>query len=185
MKTAAQKMYESWQHSHPSRGSIPPWEKAAPEARAEWEERAAQPVPERSEMQGESIATWQERAQAELGTHWRGYKPDSFMKAEIAELRAALARRATAGNAAPSAICEACGGDGSVQCGGFGDLLGNTAPTEAVEGGASALRAEPAGQHDASACDHDWPEKDGQTDIDGACTKCGRSFQRYIHMDCL
>lgn len=44
MKSAAQKMYESWQHHHPSRCSIPPWHKATPEARAEWEARAANPA---------------------------------------------------------------------------------------------------------------------------------------------
>lgn len=35
-------------------------------------------------------------------------------------------------------------------------------------------------------CDHDWPEApDGSgTDMDGSCTKCGMSFQRYIHTEC-
>ncbi len=33
-------------------------------------------------------------------------------------------------------------------------------------------------------CNHDWPEKDGQTDMDGSCTKCGMSFQYYIYMEC-
>ena len=33
-------------------------------------------------------------------------------------------------------------------------------------------------------CDHDWPEADGQTDVNGFCTKCGMSFQRYIHTEC-
>lgn len=34
-------------------------------------------------------------------------------------------------------------------------------------------------------CDHDWPDDiDGQTDMYGCCTKCGMSFQRYIHTEC-
>ncbi|MEW6022815.1 MAG: hypothetical protein AB1807_11815 [Pseudomonadota bacterium] len=32
-------------------------------------------------------------------------------------------------------------------------------------------------------CEHIWPEADGQTDIDGFCSKCSLSFQRYIHGD--
>lgn len=35
------------------------------------------------------------------------------------------------------------------------------------------------------ACNHDWAEdSDGQTDMYGGCTKCGMSFQRYIHTEC-
>ena len=35
------------------------------------------------------------------------------------------------------------------------------------------------------SCDHVWPEDgSGQTDMYGACTKCGLSFQRYIHSGC-
>ncbi len=33
-------------------------------------------------------------------------------------------------------------------------------------------------------CDHDWPEDDCGTDMNGCCTKCGMSFMRYIHMEC-
>jgi hypothetical protein len=34
-------------------------------------------------------------------------------------------------------------------------------------------------------CDHDWSDdEDGQTDMNGCCTKCGMSFQRYIHTEC-
>jgi hypothetical protein len=33
-------------------------------------------------------------------------------------------------------------------------------------------------------CAHYWPENEGGTDIDGSCTKCGMSFQHYIHMEC-
>lgn len=34
-------------------------------------------------------------------------------------------------------------------------------------------------------CNHQWPdEADGQTDMNGRCTKCGLSFQRYIHSCC-
>ena len=29
-------------------------------------------------------------------------------------------------------------------------------------------------------CDHDWPEDDHGTDMNGCCTKCGMSFTRYI-----
>jgi len=39
-KSAAQKLYESWQHAQPGRSSIPPWDKVTPEGRAEWEARA-------------------------------------------------------------------------------------------------------------------------------------------------
>lgn len=33
-------------------------------------------------------------------------------------------------------------------------------------------------------CDHDWPENEHGTDMDGCCTKCGMSFIRYIHCEC-
>jgi len=33
-------------------------------------------------------------------------------------------------------------------------------------------------------CEHDWPESDRGTDIDGSCTKCGISFLLYIHTEC-
>lgn len=34
-------------------------------------------------------------------------------------------------------------------------------------------------------CGHDWPaDSTGQTDMYGCCTKCGMSFQRYIHTEC-
>ena len=33
-------------------------------------------------------------------------------------------------------------------------------------------------------CDHDWPDGDHGTDMDGVCTKCGMSFMRYIHCYC-
>lgn len=37
----------------------------------------------------------------------------------------------------------------------------------------------------APQCDHDWPtDANGQNDMDGACTKCGMSFQFYIHVEC-
>ena len=35
-----------------------------------------------------------------------------------------------------------------------------------------------------NTCDHYWPEGEYGTDMDGACTKCGMSFQRYIHCYC-
>lgn len=35
-----------------------------------------------------------------------------------------------------------------------------------------------------AVCAHDWPEKDGQTDLDGRCTKCSMSFQYHIHVEC-
>jgi hypothetical protein len=54
------------------------------EKRAALAQQAASQVPK--------IKTWQERANEALGDHWRGYKPDSYMEAEIADLRAALAR---------------------------------------------------------------------------------------------
>ncbi len=42
-----------------------------------------------------NIKTWQERMYEAYGNHAYGYKPDECMKAEIAELRAALASSAT------------------------------------------------------------------------------------------
>lgn len=33
-------------------------------------------------------------------------------------------------------------------------------------------------------CDHDWPEDDRGTDMEGSCTKCGMSFMLYIHVEC-
>lgn len=33
-------------------------------------------------------------------------------------------------------------------------------------------------------CDHDWPEGDHGTDMNGCCTKCGLSFTRYIFTEC-
>lgn len=33
-------------------------------------------------------------------------------------------------------------------------------------------------------CDHDWPEEDDGTHMNGCCTKCGMSFIRYIHTEC-
>jgi predicted Zn-ribbon and HTH transcriptional regulator len=34
-------------------------------------------------------------------------------------------------------------------------------------------------------CDHEFSDDEtGQTDMYGACTKCGMSFQRYIHTEC-
>ena len=33
-------------------------------------------------------------------------------------------------------------------------------------------------------CDHDWPDGDCGTDMNGCCTKCGMSFIRYIHTEC-
>ena len=39
-------------------------------------------------------------------------------------------------------------------------------------------------QEKPASCQHDWPEADGQTDSYGSCTKCGMSFQRYIHTEC-
>jgi hypothetical protein len=34
-----------------------------------------------------------------------------------------------------------------------------------------------------TACDHDWPEGEGGTDLNGACTKCGMAFQHMIHIE--
>lgn len=30
-------------------------------------------------------------------------------------------------------------------------------------------------------CSHEWPLKDGQTDLNGYCNQCGLSFQWFIH----
>lgn len=55
-KSAAQKLYESWQHAQPGRCSIPPWNKATPEARAEWEALAArEPAPVARELDADAL----------------------------------------------------------------------------------------------------------------------------------
>jgi hypothetical protein len=33
-------------------------------------------------------------------------------------------------------------------------------------------------------CQHLWPEKDGQTDINGSCELCNMSFMYHIHVEC-
>lgn len=33
-------------------------------------------------------------------------------------------------------------------------------------------------------CEHEWLQGDRGVDLNGSCTKCGMSFQRYIHMEC-
>lgn len=33
-------------------------------------------------------------------------------------------------------------------------------------------------------CDHDWPEDEHGTAMEGCCTKCGMSFTRYIFTEC-
>lgn len=33
-------------------------------------------------------------------------------------------------------------------------------------------------------CEHEWPDSKGHGDV-GNCLKCGTSFTRYIHMECL
>lgn len=35
-----------------------------------------------------------------------------------------------------------------------------------------------------TACEHDWSLDGRGTNMDGSCTKCGKSFQSYIHNDC-
>lgn len=49
-----------------------------------------------------------------------------------------------------------------------------------VAAAAQAVPDEPTGK----CTDHDWPEGAHGTDMDGSCTKCGMSFQRYIHTEC-
>jgi len=63
--------------------------------------------------QDESIATWQERQEAVRAQGYNAPDDRSFLLAEIADLRAALARRATAGNAAPIYQIEGEYGSGS------------------------------------------------------------------------